>query len=366
MSAMTTVAQFEISHTRLLDRDGKPVCELPEFVNDTTLLKRLYRHMVLTRIFDSKAVSLQRTGRLGTFASSLGQEAVSVGVATAMREDDVFLPSFREQGGMFVRGVTPKEVFLYWGGDERGSDFVGPREDFAICVPVSSHAPHAVGVGMAFKFRDEDRVAVCIGGDGGTSKGDFYEALNWAGAWKVPVVFVVNNNQWAISVAREAQTAATTLAQKAIACGFEGEQVDGNDVLAVYDSTARALDKARAGGGPHLIEAITYRLSDHTTADDAARYRDDSIVSEHWKEEPVTRVRSFLVGQGVWSRDDEEELIASCAAEVEKSAEDYLATMPQLPETMFDYLYESLPPQIEAQREAVIEQHKASIGSQDA
>ena len=190
----------------------------------------------------------------------------------------MLVPYAREQGAQLLRGVTLTELFLYWGGDERGSDFGRPREDFPICVPVASHAPHAVGVALAFQLRNERRVAVCVSGDGGTSKGDFYEALNVAGAWRLPAVFVVTNNQWAISLPRSAQSAATTLAQKAIAAGFAGEQVDGNDVIAMRDAVHRALSHARDGAGPHLIEAITYRLSDHTTADNASRYRDDESV----------------------------------------------------------------------------------------
>ena len=179
--------------------------------------------MVLTRAFDAKAVALQRTGRLGTYASSLGQEAVGVGLAAAMRPDDVLLPSFREHGAQICRGVTLKELFLYWGGDERGNDFAGPRQDFPNCVPVGSHAPHAVGVALAFRLRGETRAAVCVFGDGATSKGDVAEALNMAGVWKVPAVFVVNNNGWAISVPVAKQTAAATLAQKAAASGIAGD-----------------------------------------------------------------------------------------------------------------------------------------------
>src|SRR6516162_10010411 len=262
--------------------------------------------MVLTRMFDAKAVALQRTGWLGTYASSLGQEAVGVGLAAAMRPDDVLLPSFREHGAQIWRGVSLKELFLYWGGDERGNDFAGPREDFPNCVPVGSHASHAVGVALAFRLRGEPRAAVCVFGDGATSKGDVAEALNMAGVWKVPAVFVINNNGWAISVPRERQSAAATLAQKAIAAGMPGEQVDGNDVIAVRMVAERALARARRGEGPSLIEAVTYRLSDHTTADDASRYRDDAEVSRHWPEEPVARLRNYLIKVGVWGREKED------------------------------------------------------------
>ncbi len=347
-------AAFSIPFTRYLAANGKMEEELPEFARDPTALVPLYRAMVLTRIFDEKAVALQRTGRLGTFASSLGQEAVGVGTASAMRPEDLLVPSFREQGAQFWRGVTLKEVFLYWGGDERGSNFAGPREDFPVCIPVASHFPHTAGIALAFKLRKEPRVAVCIAGDGATSKGDFYEGINIAAVWNVPAVFIINDNQWAISVPRKKQTAARTLAQKAIAVGMPGEQVDGNDVIAVHDSVARALERARGGGGPTLIEAVTYRLTDHTTADDAHRYRSDAEVSAHWKEEPVARLRAYLVSQDAWSKQDEEKLLAESAAQVEKEAEEYLAMEPEPVANIFDYLFAELPQDLKAQRDFAI------------
>jgi len=348
------VAAFEICYSRFLDPKGNAVRPLPDFAKDRTELVALYRAMVLARRFDAKAVALQRTGRLGTFASALGQEAVPVGVASAMRPEDVLLPSFREHGAQLWRGVSPVELLLFWGGDERGSDFAQAREDFPVCVPVGTHAPHAVGVALSFKLRREKRVAVCVFGDGATSKGDVAEALNAAGVWHLPVVFVVNNNRWAISVPVSQQTAAETLAQKAIAAGFEGEQVDGNDVIAVREAVERASAKARAGGGPHLIEALTYRLGDHTTADDASRYRSGSEVSARWAEEPVARLRNYLVAAGMWGKSDEEQLLAEITLTIERAAETYLATPPQGPGAMFDFTYESLPKDLVEQRQAAL------------
>jgi pyruvate dehydrogenase E1 component alpha subunit len=330
------------------------VAPLPDFAQDRSNLLPLYRAMVLTRTFDEKAVALQRTGRLGTYPTSLGQEAVTVGIGSAMRPDDVLLPSFREQGAQLWRGVTMTELLLFWGGDERGSNFAGPREDFPICIPVATHAPHAAGVALAFKLRGEERAAVCVMGDGGTSKGDFYEALNLAGVWHLPVVFVINNNQWAISVPRTAQTASVTLAQKGIAAGVEGIQVDGNDVIAVRDTVGQALAKARSGGGSTLIEALTYRLGDHTTADDASRYRDDATVAEHWKDEPVGRLRRHLTQLGAWTRDDEERLFTDCRVRVEQAVADYLAMTPKGPAAMFDHVYAALPVDLAEQRAAAI------------
>src|SRR5215469_2969025 len=349
------VARFEIRYSRFLDPKGNAVRPLPDFAQSRDELVALYRAMVLARRFDAKAVALQRTGRLGTFASALGQEAVPVGVASAMRAEDVLLPSFREHGAQLWRGVSPLELLLFWGGDERGSNFAEAHEDFPVCVPVGTHAPHAVGVALAFKLRREKRVAVCIFGDGATSKGDVAEALNIAGVWHLPVVFVINNNRWAISVPVTQQTAAETLAQKAIAAGFEGEQVDGNDVIAVREAVARTIAKARAGVGPHLIEALTYRLGDHTTADDASRYRSGTEVSARWAEEPIARLRNYLVAGGMWGKADEERLLSEVTLTIERAAEIYLATPPQGPEAMFDFTYERLPMDLVEQRQAALD-----------
>lgn len=354
LSSGPITATFSIPYTRYLDIDGRLIKDLPQFARDASALVPLYRAMVLTRAYDKKAVSLQRTGRLGTFASSLGQEAVGVGAASAMRPEDVLVPSFRDQAAQLWRGVTLKELFLYWGGDERGSDFSGPREDFPVCIPVASHVPHAAGIALAFQLRNEPRVAVCIAGDGATSKGDFYEGVNIAALWKVPAVFVINDNQWAISVPRAEQTAAKTLAQKAIAAGMPGEQVDGNDVIAVRDAVERAIDYARQGGGPTLIEALTYRLGDHTTADDAHRYRSDAEVSAHWKEEPIVRLRNFLVSQSAWSKHDEERLRTDVSAQVDEATDDYLSTPPEPIAHIFEYLFSSLPEDLKTQRDAAI------------
>ena len=346
--------KFEISYSRCLDRDGIVVGELPPAARDPGFVARLYSALIRARSFDAKAISLQRTGRLGTYASALGQEAVSLGAASAMRSEDVLVPSFREHAAQLWRGVTPVELFLYWGGDERGNDFQGPREDFPNSVPVGSQAPHAAGIALAFKLRREQRVALCIFGDGATSKGDVAEALNFAGVWCLPVVFLVNNNQWAISVPVQQQTAAETLAQKALAAGIPGRQVDGNDVLAVHAVVGEALQRARSGGGASLIEAVTYRLGDHTTSDDASRYRDDASVTPHWAEEPAIRLRKYLAALGVWGKLEEERLLAATQVEIERAAEQYLATPLQGPASVFDFTFAQLPADLVAQRASVL------------
>lgn len=354
--ARQCVARFEVHRTQFLDADGRPVAELPEFARDARALLPLYKAMLLTRQFDQRAVALQRTGRLGTYPSSYGQEAAEVAIGAAMERDDVLLGTYRETGAMLVRGVEMQEILAYWGGDERGMDYSGPsapREDFPISVPIATHAPHAVGVAYAFKLRNEPRVAVCVVGDGATSKGDFYEALNAAGVWELPLLTVVVNNQWAISVPRDAQSRAPTLAQKAVAAGIEGEQVDGNDAIAVYHAVGQALAECRRGRGPRLIEAVTYRLSDHTTADDARRYRSELEVERARAQDPVPRLRAYLERAGVWSDADEEALRAEHARLVDAAVEAYLNAPPPAPTAMFDHLFETLPHALEQQRDAV-------------
>jgi pyruvate dehydrogenase E1 component alpha subunit len=262
--------------------------------------------------------------------------------------------TYRENGAQLMRGVRLEDLFLYWGGDERGCDYAQARKDFPISVTIAAHATHAVGVAYAMKLRQEPRAAVCALGDGATSKGDFYEGLNAAGSWKLPLIYLVTNNQWAISVPRKAQTAAQTLAQKAIAAGVDGLQVDGNDVIAVKHALDQALAKARAGGGPALIEAVTYRLSDHTTADDASRYRGPDELAEAWKLEPILRLRSYLMANGAWDKAREDALLKECNEKVQAAAQAYLDTPPPTVEQMFDHLYARLPAALQKQRAAAL------------
>jgi 2-oxoisovalerate dehydrogenase E1 component alpha subunit len=354
---LPVIAKFAVRRRAYIAPDGTLLRDLPDFASDQELVVSLYRAMVLARTFDLKAVSLQRTGRLGTYATSLGQEAVAVGLASAMRPEDTLLPSYRDNAALLWRGVTMEEILLFWGGDERGNHWSGPTHDFPFCIPVGSQAPHAAGVAYSFKYRKEARVAVCILGDGATSKGDVWEAMNFAGIWKLPVVFVVNNNQWAISVPLKLQTATQTLAQKAIAAGFCGEQVDGNDVVAVRAAVDAAIAAARAGEGPRLIEAVTYRLGDHTTADDASRYRSAEEVQERWKEEPIARLRTYLVSRMSWNKAEEEKVSNECEERVDAAIKRYFAIGPRPPETIFDHLYARLPSVYAGQRKEIEDQN---------
>ncbi|WP_408636858.1 pyruvate dehydrogenase (acetyl-transferring) E1 component subunit alpha [Pseudomonas aestuarii] len=347
----------DLPFTRYLAADGRLLADLPAWADDFDLLCRLYRQMVLARVFDQKAVALQRTGRIGTYAPTVGQEAISVAIGALMRADDVLVPYYRDTAAQVMRGVKMEEILLYWGGDERGSAFADPAaaQDFPLCVPIATQALHACGVATAMKIRGEHRVAVTTCGDGATSKGDFLEALNVAGAWQLPVVFVVNNNQWAISVPRRIQCGAPTLAQKATGAGFHGEQVDGNDIIAVYDRMQIALERARHGKGPVLLECLSYRLGDHTTADDATRYRSAEELKQAWQEEPIKRLQTFLAAQGVWDEGREQVLIGECQAQVQQAVEAFEAAGNQPLESVFDYVYAQWPAALAEQREQFLE-----------
>ncbi len=312
--------------------------------------------MVLTRLFDKKAIALQRTGKMGTYAPINGQEAISTAIGNALRKEDVLIPYYRDYAAQFQRGVKMSEILAYWGGDERGSQFECDSEDLPICVPIASQCLHAAGVAFAFKYRKQKRVAIVSIGEGGTSEGDFYEAMNVAGVWNLPVVFVVNNNKWAISVPIQKQTHTKTIAQKAIAAGFNGIQVDGNDILGMRQVVGEALEKARAGEGPTLIEAITYRLCDHTTADDATRYQPKDEVESAQPNEPISRFKTYLEKQNLWDSSKEEDLLNTCNQEVQQAAEEYLKREGQAITSIFDYHYAELPDYLVEQRATAIEE----------
>jgi 2-oxoisovalerate dehydrogenase E1 component alpha subunit len=349
-SRMRVVAEFKIHYRQILGSAGEVLAPLPQFAKDAAEVLRMYQAMTLVRVFDAKAVNLQRTGQLGTYPSCLGHEGAHIGVGAAMRPEDVLAPVYREFGTQLWRGVTMTEILTYWGGDERGNDFAVPRHDFAWCVPIATQTLHAAGAAMAFKVRNEPRCALAYIGDGGTSEGAFYEAINLAGSRALPVVFVIVNNGWAISVPTKSQTAAQTLAQKAVAAGIPGVQVDGNDVFAVRAVVAEALEAARGGAGPSLIEALTYRLSDHTTADDASRYRSAQEVKDAWALEPLIRIRAYLVDGGLWDAAKEHIFLEECTRKVDAAVADYLTKAKPSTDAMFDHLFAVIPAHLHQQR----------------
>ena len=344
----TPVYEAVTERLEILDSSGSVDASLMPDV-DRELFVAMYRDMVRMRAFDDKALKLQRQGRMGTWPPIRGQEAVQAGVGHAMIEADWLIPAFREHGVMLLKGIPGHLIYAYWAGDERGSAFPEPVRCFPVAVPVGSQWQHGTGVGLSLKLRGEAAAAVAFGGDGSTSEGDFHEALNCAGVLKVPTVFVIQNNQWAISVPLHQQTASRTLAQKAHAYEIPGIQVDGNDVFAVYAAASEALDRARRGDGPTLIEAVTYRLGDHTTADDASRYRSDEEVASWEARDPIMRLKLYLAANGLWDEAREEELAEQARAWVDEQVQALEAMPPQSPEDLFIHMYADMPPHLHEQ-----------------
>ena len=351
----TKVYEAVTERLEILDTEGKVDTDLmPEM--DPSRFRDLYRDMVLMRTFDSKALKLQRQGRMGTWPPIKGQEAIQAGVALAMGENDWLIPAFREHGIMVLRGVPLHLVFAYWAGDERGSSYPEDVRCFPVAVPVGSQWQHGTGVGLSLKLREEDAVAVTFGGDGSTSEGDFHEAVNCAGVFGTKTVFVIQNNQWAISVPLHRQTAAETLAQKAHAYGIPGIQVDGNDVFAVYAAATEAIERTRRGDGPYLIEAVTYRLGDHTTADDASRYRPDEELEKWEGRDPILRLRRYLNEQGLWDDDQETVLLEEATSWVDGQVKILEEMVPQAPEEIFTSMYAAMPPHVVEQMQSLIKE----------
>jgi pyruvate dehydrogenase E1 component alpha subunit len=333
---------------RVLDDEGRAAPDLDPGLGAAEL-RSLYERMVRTRAADAKALKLQRQGRLGTFAPSLGHEAVQVGLASAMTREDWFFPYFRDLGAYITLGYPLADYYFFWMGNEAGLRTPDGLNIFPVAIPVGSQVPQAVGAAIALKYRKLPGAVVATFGDGATSEGDFHEGLNFAGVFRTPNVFVCVNNQFAISVPRSRQTAAPTLAQKAVAYGFPGVQVDGNDALAVFAAAREALAVARSGGGPTLIEAYTYRMGDHTTADDAARYRSKEEVKEWEKRDPLVRFRRHLGTKGLWDEAYEKEVQAAASEFVEKAVAEAEARPPASPEDIFAHTYAAMPPGLEAQ-----------------
>jgi len=332
---------FQVKHLRVLDEQGNADPALAPPLNDDEL-KRMYELLVLSRTFDQRALNLQREGRLGTYPSFLGQEASQVGSAFAAEKSDWLFPTFRESGVYVAMGCPLHLLFQYWAGDERGMRMPDNLNIFPLSIPVGTQITHAAGAAMAAKYRKDRAAALAYFGDGGSSRGDFHEGLNMAGVFKLPVVFLCQNNQWAISMPRERQTAAQTIAQKAWAYGFEGIQVDGNDVFAVYKATRDALMKAKGGGGPTLIECFTYRMADHTTSDDASRYRTKE-ETETWKaRDPIFRLRLFMEKKSLWSDAYQKEVEARSKTLVDEAQKKAEAIALPDPRDMFTYTYTGL------------------------
>jgi pyruvate dehydrogenase E1 component alpha subunit len=350
MSVIKAFSPLKGKMLTILHPDGRCDEKLkPELSDDT--VQALYRKMVFVRLADHRALNLQRQGRLGTYAPVHGQEAAQVGSAHALGEDDWVFPSFRETGVCTMRGMSLRNVYLYWMGNEMGHRVAENVHVFPISIPVGSHPLHAVGAAWAAKLKGEKMCTVAYFGDGGTSEGDFHEAMNFAGVFGTPTIFLCQNNQYAISVPRKIQTAAKTLAQKAIAYGFDGIQVDGNDLFAVYAATKEAREKALSGGGPTMIEAVTYRFGPHTTADDPTKYRKDQELEEWKPRDPLLRTQRYLQKKGLWSAKLEEEIKQEAEAEINRAVEEAENFVAPGAGEFFDFTFEELTPNLKEQRE---------------
>lgn len=363
MKAKSEMAMPSVPYLQILDEKGHLNKALEPAIADDQLLK-IYRFMRLSRVADDRMLNLQRQGRIGTFGPSSGQEAVSVPPACLMQDQDWFVGSFRELPGRLVRGEPIAGELLFYNGFEEGN--IMPPESGGRLLPaniiIATQLLQAVGIGYTMKYRGEEAVVVAFMGDGATSQGDFHEAMNFASVWQVPVVFIIQNNQWAISMPREKQTHSRTLAQKAIGYDMPGIQVDGNDALAMHVAAKEAIDRARSGGGPTLIEAVTYRLKMHTTADDPRKYRSEDEEKAAWEKEPLIRFRKYLTDKGLWDEEKETALEAEQQAEVEAAVKSFEALETPPMDLPFEYVYGTKHPEIDRQRQEFLAELKKEAG----
>jgi len=345
----------KIEYLSILNEKGQLDKKLEPEIPQERLLK-IHRTMLLARKFDERLLNLQRQGRIGTFPPITGQEAAHLGPAAVLRPSDWMVPAFRETAAEIWRGRPLENIIIYNNGFNEGSYIPQDMNNLPISVPVGSQILHAVGLAWAIKYRGKDDVAMAFFGDGATSEGDFHEGLNFAAVFQVPAIFVCQNNHWAISIPLSQQTRSKTLAQKALAYGMPGIQVDGNDILAVYAAAKEAVERARAGDGPTFIECVTYRLMMHTTADDPKRYRTDKEVEKWRKKDPLPRLQNYLKEKGLLTDDSLATIEAEVLDEIQTAvdrAEEQMKTMGD-PLDMFEHAYEEMPAYLKEQREAFI------------
>ncbi|MDP9727666.1 pyruvate dehydrogenase E1 component alpha subunit [Alicyclobacillus tengchongensis] len=336
---------------RVVQPDGQANEELLSRVSDEELIA-MYQQMLRVRLFDRKCIALQRQGKMGTYAPFEGQEAAQVASAVCLANKDWMFPTYRDHAAAMTRGLPMQTVYRYWMGQMDGFSVPDELNILPPCVPIATHLLHGVGAAWAARLRDEDTVSFCYFGDGATSEGDFHEALNFAGVFHLPVVFFCQNNGFAISVPFARQSASPTIAKRASAYGMDGIRVDGNDAVAVYLACQTAIHKARNGGGPTLIEAVTQRFGAHTTADDPTRYRDQAAMNEEWRRErdAVQRLRLLLTSKGLWDDNREEQWIAKVGNELVNAWEEAVAMPFSEPIEMFDHVYSKMPAHLEEQK----------------
>ncbi len=334
---------------QIIDNDGKVINKkyMPE-IEDTEIVEA-YKSMLFARTADMMIVSYQRQGRIFTYPPNYGQEAISGAVARLMRKEDWLVPAFREMGAYLAKGASLKEIFLYFMGYEDGQNFENAKNFLPYSVPIASQLIHAAGIGYAINYRKTDQIVFTFVGDGGTSEGDFHEALNFAGVWKAPVIFIVQNNQYGISTPFKVQTASEGIAVKSYAYGIKGIQVDGNDFFAMYKAVKESVDYAKAGNGPVLIEAVTYRKGAHTTSDDPTKYRSKEEEDSWDAKDPLKRLKAYLVSKKLFDPEEEENLVEEYKKEIDRQfveAENY---GPVPLEDVFKYNYADMPADLKEQ-----------------
>ncbi|WP_138415105.1 pyruvate dehydrogenase (acetyl-transferring) E1 component subunit alpha [Aquibacillus sediminis] len=345
-------AENQFTTFQILDEDGKIVNEdaMPDLSDDQ--LKELMHRMVYTRILDQRSIALNRQGRLGFYAPTAGQEASQLGTQYALEQEDYILPGYRDVPQLIWQGLPLYKAFLFSRGHYVGNQMPEGVNALSPQIIIGAQYIQTAGVALGMKKRGKKNVAITYTGDGGTSQGDFYEGINFAGAYQAPAIFVVQNNRFAISVPVEKQTAAKTLAQKAVAAGIEGIQVDGMDVLAVYAATKEARERGVNGEGPTLIETLTYRYGPHTMAgDDPTRYRTEELDNEWEKKDPIVRFRKFLEAKGLWSEEEENKVIEQAKEEIKAAIKDADQQPKQKVTDLISNMYEELPAHLEEQME---------------
>ncbi|WP_068672526.1 pyruvate dehydrogenase (acetyl-transferring) E1 component subunit alpha [Oceanobacillus sp. Castelsardo] len=337
---------------QILNEDGEVVNkdDMPDLSDDE--LKELMRRMVYTRILDQRSIALNRQGRLGFYAPTAGQEASQLGSQFALEKDDFLLPGYRDVPQLIWQGLPLYQAFLFSKGHFHGNQMPEDLQALSPQIIIGAQYVQTAGVALGMKKRGAKTVAITYTGDGGTSQGDFYEGINFAGAYKAPAIFVVQNNGFAISVPRELQTSAKTLAQKAVAAGIEGIQVDGMDVLAVYAATKHARERAIAGEGPTLIETLTYRYGPHTmSGDDPTRYRSEEMDNEWAKKDPLVRFRKFLESKNLWSEQEENKVIEEAKEDIKQAIKDAEKYPKQKVTDLIGNMFEELPSNLQEQME---------------
>lgn len=354
--------QTEVKRVQYLDEKGELVGDRPEISEET--MRNLYEWMVQIRVFDEKTIELQQEGKIGVYAQFKGQEVAQVGSAFSMGDEDWIYPSYRESGVYLVRGMPMEQTFLYMMGEIQDATLAEAEElginpnVFPVQIIIAAQCIHAVGGAWASKYRNENSVSVTYVGEGGTSEGDFHEAMNFAAVYDLPVIFFVQNNQWAITTPVEKQMATKTVAQKVEAYGIHGIQVDGNDVLAVYETMKEALALAREGK-PVLIEAMTYRQGPHTTLDDDSRYREERELEQWLEKDPLKRMKTFLINEGLWDEKRDEELYKKAEEKVLEAYDLAVKKATSKVEDLFDIVYEEKTEELSEQQE---EARKSSGG----